>query len=284
MLKLKPKRKSAAKEAAAPRNLTEEVKIFGNRVMQKLFGVSADWYKQRDVVKNNYQLGVRYLKLSSANDAILRFKLTLWFDKTHVEAWYGLARAHLMRNKRAAAEWALKKTLELNPSYAGAAQLLKAIPIMYAEKPAIGMWEVKADAARVLAGLHREAFVKPWDEKAFAEMLAVAGTEAWVNGLSDVAMGMIVGRALGEQYEILTLAVSPEWRKRNLARQLLEKATERAKETGAKAMILDVAVDNEAARKFYEGAGYAVVNTRKDYYRAPDGRTTDALVMRLELA
>jgi ribosomal-protein-alanine N-acetyltransferase len=265
-----------------PVDFKAEFKTFSNSAIQKLFGVSQDWYKNRDIVKNNYQLGVRFLKQGEAQDAVMRFTLTTWFAKNYAEAWLGLGRAYLLSHKRAKAERALGKALEINPALELAKKTQGAIPKIYdAATPVTKI--TKGDATQ-LAALHRESFVKSWDEKAFADMLVVAGTEAWINGLPDLPMGMIVGRALGEQYEILTLTVNPEWRSWGLAKQLLETLTARAKETGANTIFLEVQEDNKAARKFYQVAGYDEVNRRKDYYRQEDGSYKDAVVMRRELA
>jgi ribosomal-protein-alanine N-acetyltransferase len=273
MPKPKPKQKPA-------RDFKKELQTFGNRAMQWLFGVSQDWYKHRDIVKNNYQLGARFLKQGSAQDAILRFTFATWFDKTNADAWLGLGRAYLLAGKRAKAERALKKALQLNPAKTQAKKIVAAIAAVYdAPVPDIKMQEIKAYEAGTLAALHKESFLKAWDEKTFADMLDVNGTQAWMNGLVEYPMGFVVGRALGEQYEIITIAVTPEWRGRRLAKQLLETAIARAKELNAKTMFLEVADTNKAARKFYENAGFVEISRRKAYYRNLDGTTVDAIVM-----
>jgi ribosomal-protein-alanine N-acetyltransferase len=46
--------------------------------------------------------------------------------------------------------------------------------------------------------------------------------------------------------------------------------------------VLEVAVDNHAARDLYLGASFSAVGRRPRYYRRPDGRV-DALILRLAL-
>ena len=48
-------------------------------------------------------------------------------------------------------------------------------------------------------------------------------------------------------------------------------------------MILEVAVDNDAAMALYGAAGFAEVARRRGYYRR-DGNAVDAIVMRRNLA
>lgn len=271
MLKLKLNKKPA-------QDALRNVQSYGQRTMKFLFGVNDDWYLQRDVAQNNYLLGMRFLKQGEGKDAVLRFFLATWFDKSRTDAWIGLGRAYLCLGKRAKAEKALAKASDLPM----AKKLIAAIPKVY--DGAKSTLSIRKGDAATLAALHRESFAKAWDEKAFADMLAIAGTEAWVNGLKELPMGMIVGRALGEQYEIITIAVNPEWRGRGFAKQLLATLTARAKETGAKMLFLEVQENNKTARVFYQDAGYTEVNRRKDYYKQEDGTYKDAVVMQKELA
>jgi [ribosomal protein S18]-alanine N-acetyltransferase len=280
MIALKPKRKPAS--AAKP---AKNWKAMGDRAMQKLFGLPPDWYQKRDIVKNNFELGVRNFRLGNATDAWLRFAFTTRLNPKHAEAWHYLGRTYLIQGKRAAAVASFEKAIELNPANEGAKKILAAIPVMYdAETPPVTIKEVGIEAALTLSALHRDSFVGHWEEKEFFSALTIEGTKAWITGLADLPMSMILGRSLKEQYEILTLCVNPDWRGRGLARQLLEKLTARAKETGAKTIFLEVADDNKAARKFYEGAGFTEINRRKDYYKQEDGSVKDAIVMRLELS
>ena len=54
------------------------------------------------------------------------------------------------------------------------------------------------------------------------------------------------------------LDVAPEWRRGGLGRELLARAEEKVREAGVGRMGLHVAVDNEAAIRFYERLGYHV--------------------------
>src|SRR5690348_9860434 len=83
---------------------TKEAQKFGNHAMQWLFGLPADWYQHRDIGKNNIALGQRFLKLGYAQDALFRFKLASWVNKTNADIWVGLGRAYLLAGKRKEAE------------------------------------------------------------------------------------------------------------------------------------------------------------------------------------
>ena len=133
-----------------------------------------------------------------------------------------------------------------------------------------------ADPA-VLAALHRQAFDEPWDEPAFAALLASPGVFALAVGETT---GFILCRAMAGDSEVLTLAVAPSHRRQGVGRGLLEAALAEAGRRGAEAMFLEVAADNAPALALYRSVGFAQVGLRRGYY--PDG--ADALVMRQELA
>lgn len=113
-------------------------------------------------------------------------------------------------------------------------------------------------------------------------MLMAAGTQAWVAQL-DKAVGMLMMRAQFEQAEILTIAVSPSYRKRKVAAMLLQEAEKELAKTGVKKIFLEVAEDNTAARGLYLKLGYDETNRRKNYYKQADNSFVDALVMSKEL-
>jgi [ribosomal protein S18]-alanine N-acetyltransferase len=92
--------------------------------------------------------------------------------------------------------------------------------------------------------------------------------------------GFIVGRALGDEWEIENVAVAESVRRRGLGARLLEEFLDRARDQGAKSVFLDVRESNLAARSLYEKRAFVEVSRRKRYYRDPE---EDAIVYRLNL-
>lgn len=129
-------------------------------------------------------------------------------------------------------------------------------------------------AARTLAEIHATAFTEVWGEKAFADLLAQPGVFA----LSTDA-GFILCRAVADEAEIVTLAVSPAARRQGQARALIAAARELLTGLGVASFFLEVARGNKPARALYDGLGFEAVGLRKAYYA--DG--SDAVVMRLNL-
>jgi len=132
--------------------------------------------------------------------------------------------------------------------------------------------------AASLAAIHAEAFPprEAWGEDAIALQLAMPG----VFGLLHPLGGMILARVTEDEAEVLTLAVAPHLRRQGVATALLNGAMAAARGKAARTMVLEVAIDNAAARALYQRAGFAEAGRRPRYYA--DGG--DALILRARLA
>jgi ribosomal-protein-alanine N-acetyltransferase len=79
---------------------------------------------------------------------------------------------------------------------------------------------------------------------------------------------------------ILNVAVSPEHRRRGIARVLMAETEKRATQAGATLMTLEVRRSNAAALELYRAFDYRAVGVRPNYY-VDEGE--DAIVMVKEL-
>lgn len=86
-------------------------------------------------------------------------------------------------------------------------------------------------------------------------------------------------RRIGDEAEVLTLAVAPGQQRRGCAGALLDAVIDALRRDGVRALFLEVDVGNKAAIALYEGRGFDRIARRKRYYRSG----ADALVMRADL-
>lgn len=84
----------------------------------------------------------------------------------------------------------------------------------------------------------------------------------------------------GEVAQVMTIGVARSAQRRGLGARLLAALVTRARELGARSVMLEVRVDNDAAIALYERHGFVTVGRRPRYYH-PGG--IDALVMELDL-
>ena len=134
----------------------------------------------------------------------------------------------------------------------------------------------------VMAGIHAICFTEAWSARSMAEVLPMLGTSALiaVDGGSlrpslapPGPAGLVMWRCLGDEAEILTIAVLPPWRGQGLGGRLLVAAMQDAAERGAVVMFLEVAANNEVAQGLYRRHGFTPVGRRKGYYRGIDAVT-----------
>ncbi|MFN7952945.1 MAG: ribosomal protein S18-alanine N-acetyltransferase [bacterium] len=94
-------------------------------------------------------------------------------------------------------------------------------------------------------------------------------------------LGFAVVRVVGDECEVLTIAVDPRFRRRGVGRALLERALADAARRGARKAHLEVRASNHAARGLYLLLGFSERGLRPRYYAHP---VEDALLMTADLA
>jgi ribosomal-protein-alanine N-acetyltransferase len=142
---------------------------------------------------------------------------------------------------------------------------------------------IPAGAAEPLAALHRACFPDdPWEAGALSRIMALSGGFGWLAWEGRAPVGFILVRDLGNECEILSLGVAPRWRRRGIAQALLAAVVAESERRDLPSLVLEVAIDNDAASTLYSSAGFVAVGRRARYYRRPGGRV-DALILRLVL-
>jgi [ribosomal protein S18]-alanine N-acetyltransferase len=135
-------------------------------------------------------------------------------------------------------------------------------------------------AAEVFAAVHEQAFAEAWSASAFHGTLLGLGAIGLIAMDGDAPCGLVVVSAAADEAEILTIGVLPAARGRGIGAALMNAALAAAAAKGAKAMFLEVAADNTAARALYARLDFAQVGLRKGYYSAGETAPRDALVLR----
>jgi [ribosomal protein S18]-alanine N-acetyltransferase len=140
--------------------------------------------------------------------------------------------------------------------------------------------EMPPGAAAPLAAMHRACFPDdPWDADALERILGLSGGFGYLAWQDVNPVGFILARDLGDEAEILSLGVLPAWRRRGIGRALLAAVFAAAAARHSGAVVLEVATDNEAARRLYAASGFVPAGRRPRYYRRIQG-TADALILR----
>lgn len=110
---------------------------------------------------------------------------------------------------------------------------------------------------------------------------------AWegILGLASEAKGEVVAffiaRQVGDEAEVLNLAVSPESRRKGEGGALLRAAVVEFRKRGASRVFLEVRESNAAGIAFYAKHSFSKVGRREGYYRDP---VEAATVMEIRLS
>lgn len=97
------------------------------------------------------------------------------------------------------------------------------------------------------------------------------------------ATSFVIGTALLDEAEILTVATAPDQQRKGFARKALQQFITQTRLRGVTCIFLEVAADNDPAIAFYTSTGFAQVGLRQGYYRRENGLSCDALVMQMTL-
>ena len=133
----------------------------------------------------------------------------------------------------------------------------------------------------IMARIHALSFDDAWTGAMIRRILAMPGAHGIVarHERKRTVSGFALLRQAADECEVLSLAVSPDLRGDGVGGFLLDGAMEYASVAGAIKLFLEVAEDNDVARRLYEGRGLAPVGRRPDYYTRKDGTTAAALTM-----
>lgn len=83
-------------------------------------------------------------------------------------------------------------------------------------------------------------------------------------------------RVVADEMEMLSLAVTPEWRRQGLGRWLAHLTFVMGARNGARTVFLEVRSGNEPARRLYASLGFHEIGRRDLYYQDP---VEDAVVL-----
>ena len=135
-------------------------------------------------------------------------------------------------------------------------------------------------AAVPLSLLHGACFPEePWEVDALERILTLSGGFGFCAWQQQRPVGFVLARDLGGETEILSIGVLPGCRRRGIGRALLVAVFAETERRGGDSVVLEVAADNDPARRLYAGLGFVAAGRRPRYYSRASG-PADALILR----
>ena len=122
-----------------------------------------------------------------------------------------------------------------------------------------------------------------WTRSQCAGILPMPGVKLVVARFGDGrSAGFALYRTIGDEAELLLLAVSPEFRRRGIGRTLLDQFLDHARDRGVTRVHLEVREGNPAVI-MYRSAGFGLAGRRPKYYHGRFGGQYDALTLSREV-
>jgi len=126
--------------------------------------------------------------------------------------------------------------------------------------------------------IERESYPTPWSRSMFAGELAKPSSISLGAFEPDTRklLGFLIISRYVDAWHVMNLAVTESYRRRGVARTLLDQLFEVTAADERRGYTLEVRVSNEGAIKLYEAMGFVARGVRRGYYT--DNRE-DALIM-----
>jgi ribosomal-protein-alanine N-acetyltransferase len=125
------------------------------------------------------------------------------------------------------------------------------------------------DVAQVAVILREAPEAAQWPESELRSMGYLSGLRAFVSESLAGITGVVIGRQVAEEAEILNLAVRVSARRRGEGTALVGRILDEFAGQGVSRVFLEVRESNATAVGFYERLGFQQVGVRRNYYQDP---------------
>jgi [ribosomal protein S18]-alanine N-acetyltransferase len=127
-----------------------------------------------------------------------------------------------------------------------------------------------------IEAIEKRAYRTPWSRSMFASELAKPTSICLGAFEGERLIGYTINSRYVDAWHVMNVAVDPEYQRRGVASQLLERLFELTADDERRGYTLEVRVSNQDAIRLYEKLGFEPRGIRRGYYT--DNRE-DALIM-----
>ncbi|MBQ4529740.1 MAG: ribosomal protein S18-alanine N-acetyltransferase [Lachnospiraceae bacterium] len=126
----------------------------------------------------------------------------------------------------------------------------------------------EADLPQV-AEIEKQNFSIPWSLESFRESMMLEHTIYLVAEEKEIVTGYCGMYRVFNEGEIVNVAVDSKYRRRGVAKELLEQLLKESEALNVDNFFLEVRESNEAAINLYKKLGFTEAGIRRDFYEKP---------------
>ena len=137
----------------------------------------------------------------------------------------------------------------------------------------------QAEAKDILAieGLEQVCFSDPWSYESLEHDILNNKLSFYIVAeVEGVVCGYVGIWNIVDEGHITNVAVSPDYRRKHIASNMLDVLIASCQEAGVERFTLEVRAGNEPAKALYAGKGFKEISVRKGYYQ---DNGEDAIIM-----
>lgn len=149
------------------------------------------------------------------------------------------------------------------------------------DAPSVTLTPMRRRHLPAVLAIEARVHPRPWGEALFRLELSQPETRSYIVArVGDQVVGHAGVLHIAGEGHVTTVAVDPDWQRRQIATRLMAVQVRHAIARGTHALTLEVRASNIAAQALYRVFGFVPVGVRKGYYPAVDDHPAeDALIM-----
>jgi ribosomal-protein-alanine N-acetyltransferase len=134
----------------------------------------------------------------------------------------------------------------------------------------------------IMAAAFDPAYGEAWSRRQVEDALLTGNCHYGLAMHQDLCAGFFLTRSACDEEELLLLAVSPQFRRKGIGQQLIDRFRQEARQRGAVRLFLEMRRGNPA-ESLYLKNNFARVGVRPNYYRTKQGDRLDAITFTSEI-
>ena len=149
---------------------------------------------------------------------------------------------------------------------------------MVYEKKEIDFKKIDKSNCQIIENIQKDMYTVNWNEDEIKNLLEKGGGEGIILINNSVPIGYCLFRILMDEVEILSIEIEAKYRNMGLGLTLFNEIERSFKERKISKCFLEVNINNDLARNFYEKIGFICIKNIKNYYKS-DNSYQDGLLL-----